>query len=107
PRPGQSVEFVEIGHGASRSIRTTTASHGEIHFRPAIGPAGRRNIVALVTLGGMPSKRVAVASYVAPGPPRAARPPHVRLLRRGSKLRITWGKTANAKGYEVVVRATD
>jgi hypothetical protein len=49
-----------------------------------------------------------VATYVAPGPPRAARPPHVRLARRGSTLSISWGAAANAtNGYEIIVISSD
>ncbi|MFL5824675.1 MAG: PKD domain-containing protein [Solirubrobacteraceae bacterium] len=106
-RPDQSVEFVEVGHGASSSLGTTTARTGSIHFSPAIGPAGARKIEALVTLGGLPSKRLVVASYVAPGPPKAARPPKLRLVRQGSSLQISWGVSRHAIGYEVVVRSTD
>jgi hypothetical protein len=106
-RPGQLVQFVEIGRGASQSLGTTSGGHGVIRFAPAIGPAGRRQIVALVSMGAVPSKRIVVATYVAPGPPRAQRPPHLRLARRGSALEINWERGTDTTRYEIVVIASD
>ena len=71
-------------------------------------PAGSRQIIAQVTRDGLLSAEDVVASYVAPGTPRAARPPHLRLARRGSRLSIRWGAAANAtRGYQVVMIASD
>jgi hypothetical protein len=39
-----------------------------VHFVPADGPAGRRDIVAIVEQDGLPSVRQTVASYEAPDP---------------------------------------
>jgi hypothetical protein len=107
PRPGQSVQFVESGRGVTRSLGVTSAARGAIPFTPALGPAGPRQILALVTLGGLPSKRIVAGSYVAPGPPQAARPPGLRAIRRGSRLAISWGAGANTTAYQIVVLATD
>jgi hypothetical protein len=106
-RPSQVVRFIEVAPAVDHNLGATTAATGTLRFTPAIGPAGRRTIVALVTLGGMPSKRLVVASYIAPGPPRAQRPPHLRLARRGSALGISWSAGANTDGYAIVVMATD
>ena len=85
-----------------------SSSHGTIRFTPAIGPAGRRQILAQVMRDGLLRAQYVVASYRAPGPPTPARPPHLRLARHGSSLRITWGAAANAtRGYRVVVITTD
>jgi hypothetical protein len=107
-RPGQTVRFVESAKGVTRSIAATSASHGSIQFTPAIGRPGRRQIIAQVSRDGLLSAEDVVASYVAPGPPRAARPPHLRLARHGSRLSISWGAAANAtRGYQVVMIASD
>jgi hypothetical protein len=106
-RPGQSVQFAEVGLGASQSLATTSAARGTLHFTPAIGPAGRRQILAIVLMGGVPTKRLVVASYKGLGPPRAQRPPHLRLARRGSELHLSWHAGAHTTRYEVVVVATD
>jgi hypothetical protein len=108
PRPDQTVRFVESGKGVTRSIGSTSAAHGTIQFTPAIGRAGRRQIIAQVSRNGLLSAQDVVASYVAPGPPRAARPPRLRLARRGSRLSISWGAAANVTGgYQVVMIASD
>jgi hypothetical protein len=108
PRPDQTVRFVESSKGVTRSIGSTSAAHGTIQFTPAIGRAGRRQIIAQVSRNGLLSAQDFVASYVAPGPPRAARPPRLRLARRGSRLSISWGAAANATGgYQVVMIASD
>jgi hypothetical protein len=106
-RPGQSVQFVESGRGVTRSLGVTAGPRGAIPFTPAIGPPGRRQILALVTLGGLPSKRIIVASYVAPGPPQASKPPRLQAVRRASQLALSWGAGANTTGYQIVVLATD
>jgi hypothetical protein len=107
PRPGQTVQFVEIGHGASQSLGIARGVRGTLRFTPAIGPGGRREIVALVFMGGVPATRLVVASYRAPGPPRAGRPAGLRLARRGSTLQISWRRSANSTGYQIVVIGTD
>ena len=108
PQPGQTVRFVESGKDVTRSIAKTSAARGEIQFTPAIGPPGRRKIIAQVSRNGLLSAQYVVASFVAPGPPRAAQPQHLQLARRGSRLLISWGAAANAtQGYQVVMIATD
>jgi hypothetical protein len=107
PRPDQTVQFVETGSGVSSPVGTTRATNGTIRFAPAIGPAGPRQIIAIVTLGGMPAKRITVASYIAPGPPQAARPPQLRLIRHGQSLKISWGLGTNTTSDQVIVRASD
>jgi hypothetical protein len=107
-RLGQTVRFVESGKGVTRSLATTSAPRGAIQFTPAIGPPGRRQIIAQVSRNGLLTAQDVVASYIAPGPPRAARPPHLQLTRRGSRLSISWRAAANAsEGYQVVMIASD
>ena len=107
-RRGQVVRFVESGRRVSRSIAKVSASRGTIRFTPAIGPGGRRQIVAQVVRDGLLRAQYVVASYRAPGTPTPARPPHLRLARRGSTLSITWGAAADAtRGYRIVVITTD
>ena len=131
--PGASVHARVQGRGYHRILRYTvrraTRSDGAVRgerqgrhaehrrdlsgarhdqFTPAIGRPGRRQIIAQVSRNGLLSAQDVVASYVAPRPPRAARPPHLRLARRGSRLSISWGASANATGgYQVVMIASD
>jgi len=67
-RAGQTVTFVEEGEQVNRVITTTADAKGAVGFTPADGPAGSRNIVAIVAQDGLPRLRTTVASYEAPDP---------------------------------------
>jgi hypothetical protein len=61
-----------------------------------------------VSRDGLLGAEFVVGTYVAPGPPKAVRPPRLRVARRGSQLSIRWGAAANAtRGYQIVVIASD
>jgi hypothetical protein len=90
PIEGQRVQFVEEGSGVRNVIATTSAKTGQMRFRPAEGPAGRRKIVALVEQDGRPRTSIPAGSYRAPGPLRPARPEHLRIARHGAKLVVSW-----------------
>ncbi len=107
PREGQTVTFVERGPDVLHVLGKTTAKHGTIRFTPAPGPGGHRKIEALIALSGVPHPAIAVGAYTVPPPPHAARPPHLRLARRGNQLRITWGRASNANHYLAVVSLSD
>ena len=107
PRPGQTVQFAESGAGASHLIGTAHGSHGALHFTPAIGPAGRRSILAIVSMGGLPTERIAVARYLAPGPPVAAAPRGLAVRRVRGALAVRWSTGANTTGFHLTVIDTD
>jgi hypothetical protein len=67
-RPGQRVSFVERADGVAKLITRTTTAAGVVAFVPANGPAGPRDIVAIVEQDGLPSSQQKVASYDAPDP---------------------------------------
>lgn len=108
PRPGQVVRFVESAKGVTHSLGQTSAKRGTIPFTPAIGRAGHRQIIAQVSRDGLLRAEYVVASYAAPGTPKAARPPHLRVSRRHSQLAISWGAAAHAtNGYQIVLISSD
>ena len=107
PRPGQTVQFAESGAGASQLIGTAHGSHGTLHFTPAIGPPGRRSIRAIVSMSGLPTERLAVASYLAPGPPVAAAPSGLAARRVHGALAIRWRAGADTIGFHLTVIDTD
>ena len=107
PRAGQRVTFVERGPEVFHVLGRATAKHGRIRFSAASGPGGERKIEALLTLAGIPHPAIVVGAYTAPPPAQAARPPHLRLARRGNQLRITWGRASNATHYIAVVSLSD
>ena len=90
PIDGQRVRFAEVGRGAHSVITSARARRGHVRFRPADGRAGKRRIVALVEQDGVPRTTINVGSYRAPAAPRPARPKRVRIVRRGSRIRVNW-----------------
>ena len=107
PIAGQRVRFVEEGRDVRNVIATTRARRGQASFRPADGPRGRRRIVALVEQNGLPRKRIAAGSYVAPPPPRPGRPRHARIARHGNVLIVSWRAPVAGFRHAVYLRLGD
>jgi hypothetical protein len=104
---GQKVRFLERAGGVGSGLGDAKGASGTLRFSPAEGPAGKRQIVALVEQDGVPRREIVVTSYVAPPARRPGRPSHVRLKRSGSGVRVTWGPAARAARYVVRVRLHD
>jgi len=107
PEPGQRVSFVERGPSTWRVLGAATRMQGRLAFAPAPGPAGTRQIVALVEREGLTSRQLTVASFRAEAPPRPGRPGRVQVTRRGSRLTIRWSTSGNASRYDVDVSLAD
>ena len=80
---------------------------GVIPFAPAPGPAGVRNIVAVVTDHGEPVTEFKVTSYRTAGEGTPARPRNLKITRRGRTVQITWNPSAGAYDYDVDVTLSD
>lgn len=80
---------------------------GTIAFAPAPGPAGARQIVAVMTNHGEPVGEKTVTSYTASGEGLPAQPRALRITRAGTRARITWGRSPGAREYDVDVRLGD
>jgi len=106
--PGQQVSFFEVVRGATHPLGTVDAAGtGSLRFAAVDGPAGPRQIIALVTRNGLTRARLAVASYAAP-PPIVPRPLRALTLRRANgTLRAAWAQSAGALRYRVAVRRSD
>ncbi len=100
---GVSVQFIERGPGVLSTIATERAAGGSVGFHPAPGPGGRRAILALVTVDGIPrGKEIVIGHYVAPAPSR----PRVRGARyenTGKTVIVVFDRAPGATGYEVTV----
>jgi hypothetical protein len=105
--PGRQVTFAERGPGTARMIGTARGDHGTITFTPGDGPAGRRQIVALITEQGTPVRNVVVTTYTAPGLLRVGTPQGVRARRRGSALEVSWSPVPGAAGYATTLSLSD
>jgi uncharacterized delta-60 repeat protein len=107
PRAGQQVTFAERSNGVFHVLGKARGTHGVLHFSPASGVAGQREIEALITLSGSPAAAIVVGRYQAPPPPSAGKPSHVRLARGAGGLRISWGAAAQASAYLATVSLSD
>ncbi len=64
--PGQVVRFVENAGDTSAVILETSEASGSFEFKPAVGVAGERTIVAEIVQDGLPRDSIQVATYEAP-----------------------------------------
>jgi hypothetical protein len=100
PIPGQKVTFVEQGKGVKDVLGETAQRSGILHFHPALGPAGRRTVLAIVSQDGVPRAEIEVAHFVAPSP-LPGRPRGVKLKRNGKKLLVSWKRAPGASHVAV------
>jgi hypothetical protein len=101
--PGQVVAFAEIGKDVRRVITSTSKARGSVKFTPADGPAGLRKIEAIVQEDGRPRATLQVASYRAPAAPKPGKPSAVKLVRKGTKLVVSW--KPHPAGFRTAVSA--
>jgi hypothetical protein len=104
---GRTIELVERGRGVFHVLGRAGAGHGTLRFAPALGPAGEREIVAVIAEGGVPVAAHVVGSYRAPAIPRAGRARRLRIVRRAQTLQITWQAAAGARAYMVAANLSD
>jgi hypothetical protein len=92
--------------GASAVIGELHPGTGSITFKPAPGPAGRRNVLVVAhATNGVSTSAPILAHFKAPPLGRPPRPRHVHLARTGSGgVDVTWSPAPGAGRY--VVRAT-
>ena len=97
--PGRIVTFVERGAGVYNTLPVAHGSHGRIVFTPASGPGGRRDILALISQGGVPAAQSIVGSYTAPAPQRLPAPQGLRTRRAGNRLLVSFNGVPGAWRY--------
>jgi hypothetical protein len=107
PIPGQRVRFVEFGRDVRNVIKTTSARRGRVAFHPADGPGGKRSIMALVEQNGRPRTTLTAGTYIAPPRPRPGRPRKARIVRRGSRLVVSWRAPVPGFRHAVSVDLSD
>jgi hypothetical protein len=88
---------------AASATATIARTSRRVSFTPALGPAGKRNLVAVISRNGIPYQRMVVGSYVAPPPPRIGAVRGLKAKLKASKLTVTWRPATNAKRYVVTV----
>jgi hypothetical protein len=106
-RRGQTVVFSERGRGANQIIGTARGQSGALHFTPQGGPAGKRAIVAAVTVNGIPDGKPVVAHFIALPPPKPGRLRGLRVTRHAASAGIRWLAARDAASYAVDIALSD
>ena len=104
---GETITFAEQASATFHVLGTAKHARGSLRFRPAAGRAGTRRIVALVTRGGRPARQIVAGHYRASAGSRPRRPPHLKASRRGSSIKLTWGRARGAVRYAVLATYGD
>jgi hypothetical protein len=100
---GGRATFAEQSARVYRTIGSTSKPRGTLRFRPAPGPGGKRDVVAILEQNGVPYEKSTVARYRAPPSRHLRRPASVTVKRRGRKLVVGWAAVRGARGYQVRV----
>ena len=128
---GQRVQFVESASGVERVLGTVSGiGKGTIKFAPADGSAGKRDVFAYVEQDGLPrGGAVKVATYRAGATPKPGETGCIPFVREskitigaegtgnctrlkitrgtsGDQVGISWGKSADAETYRLVLTAS-
>jgi hypothetical protein len=110
--PGEHLTLGEKGAGVARTLHLAARPHPcgrggrpsahciRLAFHPAPGRAGEREIIAVVSRGGMPVSSFVLARFHASAPPLPARP-RLRLERRGSGVLVAWSHSPGASRYTI------
>lgn len=108
PLDGQKLSFEERGaDGTAGVIGTAHGRKGKLRFSPASGAKGKRTIIARVESFGKPRTQLRVASYIAPPPPKPAKPKGLKIKRKGKKLTVTWKPIRAISRYRLMIKLTD
>lgn len=104
---GRKVELVETGEFGTARIGTAKGKDGELSFKAADGPGGKRTIEAHLTLDGIPTGTLVAGEYRAPGPIKPAKPRGVTVRRAGNKAIVSWRRASGAERYVVEAAMAD
>jgi hypothetical protein len=117
---GAKLSFVEKGNGVQRTLvdgvkgKTCPGAKASpdgrsvlcktVDFRPASGPGGKRQIIAVVERDGLPLSQKVVATFAAPKQQLPATPSHFRMVRFSQWVVAAWNRKGDADQYSVSVR---
>jgi hypothetical protein len=108
PIPGQQVTFAEReASGAFHEIGSAKGRRGTLVFTPSSTLGRSRTIEAMVTQDGHPREDAVLTHFKIARPTSLPAPTHLRLVRRGTTLKISFGAVPGANGYGLAVRLGD
>jgi hypothetical protein len=106
-RTGKTVEFFEEGDGVLRLLGRPGGTTGTIRWTPAPLRGGARKVTAVISQDGLPLRKLTLARYALPRPPKPGRARALKATHRGGKLVLTWRPGARAAAQEVAVSLGD
>ncbi len=101
---GERTVLFERGAGIYRQLGVASKARGTIRFRPAAGPAGKRDILAQTVIDGVQTPPRVIGTFTAPAPQRTGRPGKATARHKGKVVTASWKKAPGAVGYDVVLR---
>jgi hypothetical protein len=108
PIPGQQVTFAEReAGGAFHEIGSAKGRRGTLVFNPSPNLGRSRTIEAMVTQEGHPREDAVITHFKVASPTLLPAPKHLRVVRRGATVKISFGTVAGASGYGLAVRLAD
>ncbi len=100
-QPGVSLRLTEEGRGMSREITTTRAHAGRLRFTPEQGAGGTRRLYGVITVEGLPYKRLLLARFhVKPRARLTAHDVRYRLIPSG--VMVTWHAARHSSAIVIV-----
>ena len=130
--PGDTVTFYERGTTYEQQLGTTAGGTsclkdapvagsrpadsylvhpnmtcGDIPFSPAAGPAGVRDIIAVVDNHGEPVTEFLVTKYDTTGLPLPSEPRDLKIVRDGTTVTITWAASTETTDYNLDINLSD
>ncbi|MEH3052417.1 MAG: LamG domain-containing protein [Patulibacter minatonensis] len=103
---GQQVTFSERTEDGTvlQEIQTVGGGKGTLTFTPVAGDAGKRQIVAAVSIDGIPAAPQVVSTYSVGTPQKLPAPRGVKVRRAGKGLVVSWTPVAGADRYGVLLQ---
>jgi hypothetical protein len=101
------VTFAERAGRLLHVIGRARGRSGTIHFRPAFGPAGRRQLIAQITNTGLPLRDRTLGSFFVPRVPRPGHAAGLRVAAGRRAFTFTFRPPVHATRVLIRIVATD
>jgi concanavalin A-like lectin/glucanase superfamily protein len=101
---GERVAFFERAGTTFHLLGTARSRRGVIHFTPAPGRGGSREIVAQIQVDGVAAPDRTVGHYRASATVKTGNPRSLVVKRRRTALLISWRRVRGAIGYAIVIK---
>lgn len=105
---GYTVEFAERTKKLMHKLGTAHGASGVIHFTPATGTPGRRQVVAMVAdADGLPNESVTLGSLIATRPPKPGRARALKVKGNSKRFTFSYRPPANAARVLITIVTSD